>query len=76
MLVMDREEYRRKAEELLIQPTYKTIPAKPTIKQKNNLINLPKHIKSEGGIDETTYRRMYPTGAAESHKFYGVTQDP
>ena len=73
MVVMDREEYRRKAEELLNQPTYKTIPADPTIKQKKKLINLLKNIKAEGGIDETTYRRRYPTGEG-SPKFYGLPE--
>ena len=29
------------------------------------------HIKAEGGINEETYRRMYPTGAC-THKFYGL----
>ena len=65
--VMDR----RKAEDLLNQQTYKIIPTDPTIKQKNKLINLLKNITAEGGIDETTYIRMFPTGAG-SLKFYGL----
>ena len=31
----DRDEYMKKAEDLLSQPTYKTIPADPTTKYKN-----------------------------------------
>ena len=32
-----------------------------------------KNIKAEGGINEDTYKRMYPTGAgAGSPKFYGL----
>ena len=71
MVVMDRDEYIRKAEELLSQPTYKTIPADTTTKYKNKLITLLKIIKAEGGINEATYRRLYPTGT-RSPKFYGL----
>ena len=62
MVVMDREEYIKKSEELLKQSTYKEIPTDPTTKYKNRLINLLKSIKAEGGINDTTYRRLYPTG--------------
>ena len=40
-------------------------------KYKNKLITLLKNIKTEGGIDEVTYRRLYPTGASPP-KFYGL----
>ena len=49
MVVMDREYYIRKAEELLSQPTYKPIPTGPTTKYKNKLISLLKTIKTKGG---------------------------
>ena len=62
-VVMDREEYRRKAGEWLNQQTCNTIPAFLTIKQKNKLMNLLKNIKAERCINETIYRRMYLTGA-------------
>ena len=71
IVVMDKEEYTRKAEELLSQPSYKNIPTDPTNKYKNKLITLLKKIKTEGGIDEATYRRLYPTGASPL-KFYGL----
>ena len=71
IVVMDRDEYIKKAEEILNQSTYKTIPTDPTTNCKNRLIPLLKNIKAEGGINNTTYRRMYPTGA-ESPKFYGL----
>ena len=54
LVVMNREDYQKKALELLDQPTYKTLSADPTNKYKNKLISLLKTIKSEGGIDETT----------------------
>ena len=71
MVMMGRDEYIRKAEELLNQPTYKTIPADHTTKQKKKLITQLKNIKAEGGINDATNRRMYPTGAGPP-KFYGL----
>ena len=35
------------------------------------MISLLKKIKTEGGMDEATYRRLYPTGASPP-KFYGL----
>ena len=40
MVVMDRDDYNNKAEELLNQPTYRPIPNDPTNKLKNRLITL------------------------------------
>ena len=54
IVVIDREEYIKKAKELLIQATYKVISANPTTKQKNKLITLLKNIKAESGISEET----------------------
>ena len=71
MLVMDKEEYIKKSEELLHQPTYKELPSDPTTKHKNRLVSIPKTIKSEGGKDNITYKRLYPTGAG-SPKYYGL----
>ena len=63
LVVMNKEDYIKKAEDLLNQPTYKLISADPTNRQKTKLINLLKNIKAEGGINEETCKRMYPTGA-------------
>ena len=71
MVVMDRDECKKKAEELLHQPAYRPIPNDPTNKYKTKLISLLKSIKTESGIDESTYKRLYPTGAG-SPKFYGL----
>ena len=68
---MDKEEYIRKAEELLKEKTYKIIPTDPINRQKNKLIQIPKKIKEEGGMNESTYKKMYPTGAGIP-KFYGL----
>ena len=71
LVVMDKEEYIREAQALLDQPEYKSIPADPTTRYKNKLISILKSIKAEGGINEVTYRRLYPTKAS-SPKFYGL----
>ena len=71
LVVIDTAEYKKKAEELLQQPTYQPIPTDPTSKYKNKLINMLKSIKAEGGISEAVYKRLYPAGAG-SPKFHGL----
>ena len=71
LVVMNKEDHQKKALELLDQPTYKTITTDPTSKYKNRLISLLKTIKSEGRIDEVTYKKLYPTGAGTPN-FYGL----
>ena len=70
-MVLDKEEYIKKADELLRQSSYKNIPTDPTNRYKNKLISLLKKIKTEGGMDEATYRRLYHTGASPP-TFYGL----
>ena len=65
IVVMDREDYNKKAEELLSQQTYKSIPADPGNKNKNKLITLLKTIKSEGVIN----------GAPTGHGLPKVTKE-
>ena len=60
LVVMNKADYVEKAEELLNQPTYRTIPSDPTTKYKNKLVNLLNTIKAEGGISNAVYRRLYP----------------
>ena len=69
IVVMDREENIQKSDELLKEPNYKIIQTDPTTKYRNKLISLLKSIKSEGGIDDNTYKRLYPTAAAPP-KYY------
>ena len=71
MVVMDKEDYIKKSEDLLHQPTYKELPSDPTTKHKNRLISILKTIKSEWGIDNITNKRLYPTGAVFP-KYYGL----
>ena len=71
LVVMKREEYEKKAEQLLETTTYTTINNDPTTRYKNKLINLLKSIKTQGGINEAFYKKLYPTGAGVP-KFYGL----
>ena len=71
LVVMNTEDYKKKAEELLNQNTYTVIPSDPTMRLKNKLISMLKSIKGKGGMKEELYRRFYPTGAG-SPKFYGL----
>ena len=58
MVVLDKEDYIKKSEDLLKQNTYRELVADPTNKYKNKLINLLKTIKSEGGMNNNTYKRL------------------
>ena len=69
---MNKSDYIRKIKELLEGTnTYRPLNMDPTSKQKGKLINILRRIKTESGIEDTTYRRMYPTGAS-SPKLYGI----
>ena len=71
LVVMNTEDYKKKAEELLDQNTYRAITSDPTMRLKNKMINMLKSIKTKGGMSEELYKRFYPTGAG-SPKFYGL----
>ena len=71
MVVMDKQEYINKAEELLAQLAYRTIPKDPTNKIKAHLISKLRRIKRDNNLHEGTYKAMYPTGCIPP-KFYGL----
>ena len=71
LVVLDKEEYIEKAKQLLHQANYKTLTTDPTTKHKNKLIALLKTIKTQGGMNDNLYKKLYPTGA-NSPKFYGL----
>ena len=50
---------------------YKALKTDPTGRLKSKMINLLKKIKSEEGIDDNLYKKLYPTGAV-TPKFYGL----
>ena len=71
LVVMNTEDYIKKAEDLLKWHTYRPMASDPTMRLKNKLITLFKSIKAKGGIKEELYKRLYPTGAG-SPQFYGL----
>ena len=71
MVIMDRQDYINKANQLLNQNTYRSIAKDPTSFIKNKLINILKRVKNQTGLDTNTYKSMYPTGCVPP-KFYGL----
>ena len=71
MVIMDRQDYINKANSLLNQNTYRSIPRDPTNSIKNKLICILKGLKIKTGLDSNTYKSMYPTGCVPP-KFYGL----
>ena len=68
LVIMNKEEYTKKAEDLLNEETYRSIKSDPTMRLKNKLITLLKSIKAEGRIKESVYKRLYPTGAGSPNR--------
>ena len=62
MIIMDRQDYISKANNLLSQNAYKTIQWDPTNTIKNKLITILKRVKSQTGLSNQTYKAMYPMG--------------
>ena len=62
MVIMDRQDYINKSNKLLTQPAYRAIPRGPTNKIKTKLINILKRVKIQTGLDNNTYKAMYPMG--------------
>ena len=73
MVVLDKEDYISKAQELLTQPAYKEIPRDSTNKIKAQLITKPRRIKKDRKLDEGMCKAMYPTGCVLP-KFYGLPE--
>ena len=62
MVIIDRQDYISKANNLLSQNTYKTIQWDPTNTIKNKHITILKRVKNQTGLSNQTYKAMYPTG--------------
>ena len=62
MVIIDRQDYISKANNLLSQNTYKTIQWDPTNTIKNKLITILKRVKSQTGLSNQMYKAMYPMG--------------
>ena len=75
MVIMDRQDYINKANSLLNQNTYRSIPRDPTNTIKNKLISILKRVKNQTGLDSNTCKSMCPTCCVPP-MFYGLPQDP
>ena len=62
MVILHRQDYISKANNLLSQNTYKTIQWDPINTIKNKLITILKRVKSQTGLSNHTYKAMYPMG--------------
>ena len=72
LVVMDRVDYIKKAKEILEDNnTYRTIQTDPTSRLKNKLVNILRKVKADTGMQDNTYKKMYPTGVSPP-KFYGL----
>ena len=72
LVVIEKKDYIQKMNQLLEDKnTYRLLKMVPTNRHKNRLINILRRIKSEGRLEEGTYKKMYPTGAC-SPKLYGL----
>ena len=52
MVIMDRQDYISKANNLLSQNTYRSIPRDPTNTIKNKLISILKRVKNKTAVDQ------------------------
>ena len=72
LVVTDRADDNNKAQKLFEdRRTYREIKKDPTNKLKTKLVNLLKKTKTEGGISDQLYKKMYLTGAV-APKIYGL----
>ena len=71
MVIMDRQDYINKANSLLNQNTYRSIPRDPNNSIKNKLVSILKRVKNQTGLDSNTYKSMYPAGCVPL-EFYGL----
>ena len=72
MVVMDKQDYKDKALFLVADTnTHRTINKDPTTKLRNQLINTLKDIKQTGRLNDSTYKKVYPTSTVPP-KFYGL----
>ena len=62
MVIMKREDYDKKVEDLLNTTNYTTINSDPTTRYKNKLVSLLKTIKTQGGISDVFTRNCIQLG--------------
>ena len=72
MVDMEKEDYLNKEQELLADTyTYKPIPKDPPSRLKNKLAQIIGNIKTNGGLSDFNYKRLYPICVVPP-KFYVV----
>ena len=62
MVVIDRQDYINKYNNLLAQPAYRPMPRDLTNKIQAKLITILRKVKNQTGLDNNTYKYMYPMG--------------
>ena len=70
MVLMDKEDYTNKAQQLLAKPVHMEIPRHPTKIIKAQLITKLRKIRKITNLDEGIYKAMHPSGCVPP-KFYG-----
>ena len=73
MVIMDRQEYINKSNNLLAQSAYRPIPRDSTNKIKGKLITMVRKVKNQTGLDSNKYKAMYPLDHSPP-KFYGLSK--
>ena len=61
MVVMDREEYVNKVQELSSQPAYRLLPRDPTNTIKAQFITKLRRIKRENNLEEGMFKVLWVT---------------
>ena len=71
MVVMDRQDYINKSNNLWAQPAYRPIPLDPTRKIKAKLVTILRKVKIQIELDSNRYKAMNPMGCS-APKVYGI----
>ena len=64
MVVMDRQDYINKSNNLLAQPVYRPIPRDPNNKIKPKLITILKKVTNQTWLDSNTFKAMSLIGCS------------
>ena len=64
LVVMDRQGYINKSNNLLVQQAHRPIPREPTSKIKARLINMLRKVKNQTGLDSNKFKEMCPMGCS------------
>ena len=65
MVLMDRQDYINKPNNLLVQPAHRPIPRDPTNKIKAELITLLRKVTNQTGLYNNKYKAIYPMDCSD-----------